>query len=294
MTRLNAGFFCKPKIHLMKTILVTTDFSANSKAGVRFAQQLSAQSGARLIFYHVIEILKPTSWNEKKYRAFASGKIKEATGKLSEFVTKTIQPSPLATPVMEFICEVGTNVPEMVSAKARKCGADLICLSTHGAGVFQRILGTNASELIAHSRLPVVVTPRKYKIKPVKKIFYACDFEDLSSEVKTVKALAQSLNAVVEAYHYDLNLNHPPFRLKLEKRMARHLAANFTFKLVKQDIDFSLNAQFLRDITRSKADMIIMFTHQKRGWLERLLTSSGAGEMVFHPRVPLLSMRKKG
>lgn len=37
----------------MKRILVTTDFSANSKAGVRFAIQLALQTKCELVFYNV-------------------------------------------------------------------------------------------------------------------------------------------------------------------------------------------------------------------------------------------------
>ncbi|MDR6782771.1 nucleotide-binding universal stress UspA family protein [Pedobacter africanus] len=36
----------------MKRILVTTDFSANSKAGLRFAIQLAAQNNYQLTFFH--------------------------------------------------------------------------------------------------------------------------------------------------------------------------------------------------------------------------------------------------
>ncbi len=37
----------------MKKILVTTDFSANSKAAIRFAIQLASQSDTALPFLHV-------------------------------------------------------------------------------------------------------------------------------------------------------------------------------------------------------------------------------------------------
>ena len=46
----------------MKKILVTTDFSANSKAGVRFAIQLASQIKCELIFYHILETLKSNAW----------------------------------------------------------------------------------------------------------------------------------------------------------------------------------------------------------------------------------------
>ena len=46
----------------MKRILVTTDFSTNSKAGVRFAIQLASQTKCELTFYNVHETLKSNAW----------------------------------------------------------------------------------------------------------------------------------------------------------------------------------------------------------------------------------------
>jgi nucleotide-binding universal stress UspA family protein len=46
------------------TLLVTTDFSSNSKAGIRFAIQLAKQTGCHLVFYHVIDRLTPTMWTK--------------------------------------------------------------------------------------------------------------------------------------------------------------------------------------------------------------------------------------
>lgn len=44
----------------MKKVLVTTDFSENSKAGIRFAIQWASQQRLSLIFVHVLHILRPT------------------------------------------------------------------------------------------------------------------------------------------------------------------------------------------------------------------------------------------
>ena len=51
-------------------ILVTTDFSTNSKAGIRFALQLAAQMPCKLVFYHIVELLTPTSWGKNETAQF--------------------------------------------------------------------------------------------------------------------------------------------------------------------------------------------------------------------------------
>ncbi len=41
----------------MKTILVPTDFSTNSKAGIRFALYLASKTPCKLVFYSAIELV---------------------------------------------------------------------------------------------------------------------------------------------------------------------------------------------------------------------------------------------
>lgn len=57
-------------LNLMEKLLVTTDFSTNSKAGIRFALQLQSQSNCSLVFYHAISVSKPTSWSDKSTNPF--------------------------------------------------------------------------------------------------------------------------------------------------------------------------------------------------------------------------------
>ena len=46
-------------------LLVTTDFSANSKGAIRFAQTLAKQTeNIEVIFYHAIHVMKPIRWSD--------------------------------------------------------------------------------------------------------------------------------------------------------------------------------------------------------------------------------------
>ncbi len=48
------------------TLLVTTDFSTNSKSAIRFALQLATQMDCKLVYYHVLEFMTPLAWHESK------------------------------------------------------------------------------------------------------------------------------------------------------------------------------------------------------------------------------------
>ena len=51
----------------MKKILVATDFSNNSKAGLRFALQWSTREKLELIFLHALHILRPIQWTDSYF-----------------------------------------------------------------------------------------------------------------------------------------------------------------------------------------------------------------------------------
>ena len=70
----------------MTKILVTTDFSANSKAAVRFAIQLASQHKYELTFFHSYYILKPFSWNDVEFENYEREAATKISTELERFV----------------------------------------------------------------------------------------------------------------------------------------------------------------------------------------------------------------
>jgi nucleotide-binding universal stress UspA family protein len=70
----------------MKKILVTTDFSGNSKTALRFAIQLASQCEVALTFLHVHHIMRMTSWNEATYAEYKKNEMTKAQRALEQFV----------------------------------------------------------------------------------------------------------------------------------------------------------------------------------------------------------------
>ena len=71
----------------MKKILVATDLSANSKAGLRFAIQLATQNNYKLTFFHVYRILRPTRWSDAVFTSFENTEHEKIKRSLSKFVS---------------------------------------------------------------------------------------------------------------------------------------------------------------------------------------------------------------
>ena len=90
----------------MKKILVTTDFSDKSKAGLYFAIQLFTQNKCELTFLNVHHIPTPTAWNIVRIEEYQKEQTGIIQAKLKNFVEKICDD--LNNPVsnMKFVVQV--------------------------------------------------------------------------------------------------------------------------------------------------------------------------------------------
>jgi nucleotide-binding universal stress UspA family protein len=277
----------------MKKILVTTDLSVNSKSGIRFALQLAKQTHCELHFYHAVQILKPTSWSDGRYKNFQAEKIAEFTARVTGFVKNVSERNELPLSSFKVIVQVGTRVPEMIIETAKKLKAAFVCMGTHGAGRIQKILGNIASELITTSEIPVIIVPKNYRAKPISRLFFACDFAMISKEMPVVEQLRHELNAELGVFHYDYLLHVQENRKKLEKKSMKFQNSSTTFHFKRQEIEHSLSKHLEKDIQKEKPSLVILFTKQNRNWFDRFFMQGETTELAFHAKVPLLTFRKK-
>jgi nucleotide-binding universal stress UspA family protein len=277
----------------MKHLVVTTDFSANSKAGLRFAIQLSKQTGCRISFFHCIEIMKPTKWSDKRYEEYAKAEIEKAVNKLEKFADALLEESKLGNQPYSFVVEIGLNPDERVTAYAKEVKADAIVSATRGAGAVKKLFGTNASRLINHSSVPVIIVPSSYKAKAIQSIWYASDFENIAGELKTVQAFAASSGLTLSVNHYNYLLNEAKTAQVLNKVVSKYQKPGTDFKLRQLSLDHSLTHYMERDIKKEKPSLVALFTKQNRNWFSRLFLGSNSAEMSFATHTPLLIFRKK-
>ena len=147
-------------------ILVTTDYSVNSNAGIRFAIQLASEHRFSLVFLHVIELLIATRWNDVKAKIHADPVIRYEQEKLEKFVKDTIRRS--KGKISRFECSVryGAPVSRAIIDFAVERKVNFICMATRGAGRVRRIIGTHTSAVIDRSLLPVFAARRTTGVRP--------------------------------------------------------------------------------------------------------------------------------
>jgi nucleotide-binding universal stress UspA family protein len=278
---------------MAKKILVTTDLSSNSKAGIRFAMQLAAQNGSALIFFQVIEQVKPTSWSKERYQKFADEEISRKQEELRRFVQSTYKQAGLTPGTIEVVVGMGTPVDKTIIEYAKTRKADLICMSTRGAGMIRRIVGTYTSALLMHSPIPVVAVPATYRRLPIRHVLYSTDLSDLKNELKQVKNFADPLQARLSVLHYDYAYDAEAANRVVAKAVPAGKDGAVKVLIKKPDLAMSLAEHLNADTRRMKPSVVVLFTRQNRAWFDRLFLPSQTTDLSFDTKVPLLVFRKR-
>ena len=178
----------------MKKILVPTDFSANSKSGVRFAIHWASQQKIELVFVNVLYILRVTRWSDAYFAKYAAQEEKLCRIKFEKFIAGIYRQMNVKVGKYSTVIIEGISADISILDYCRKTsGIDYICISTRGDGKFKKIFGTNTGNLITKSEIPVLAVPQNYKVADIKSILYATDLRNYTTEIEKVVAFAQHL-----------------------------------------------------------------------------------------------------
>lgn len=276
------------------TILVPTDFSAASRAGMRFAIQWARQQDAKLVFAHVLRILRMTDWSDKQFEAFMTAEKTLYSRRLRKLAEEICRPKLVGRQ------DYSTEVLEGPSAditltelSAKRPGIDLICMATRGAGKLKKLFGTHTGNLVLRSEIPVVAVPAGYRSKPIRRILYATDLTDYRSELSRVVQITRALKAEVTVVH-------------LSQRGEIRLDPAIVTRVWQEEFDYPLQLHYenadpalsLADnlqaaIRKLKPSLVVMFTDRQRTLFQRVFYPSQTENLSFHLKVPLLVMGKK-
>jgi nucleotide-binding universal stress UspA family protein len=145
---------------MFKSILVATDGSGPSRRAIKRAVQLAREQKARLTGFYVGPPWQPAAYAEFVPPATLSPKQHEAAvKKAAERYLGVIRKAASAARVRCRTYFVMDEYPysEIVRA-AKRYRCDLIVMGSHGRrGISRLILGSQASKVLAHSTIPVMV-----------------------------------------------------------------------------------------------------------------------------------------
>lgn len=146
----------------MQKIFVTTDFSTNSKAAIRFAIQFAKENQSEIVFYNIFEGIADNNWDPNK--KLASHKEERLT-KLNKFIETIYKENSIKPGSFKCIVDIGIDTKNLILSSAKKNKVNYICISSRGGGILKKLLGSTTSALIELSPIPVIVVPKNFRIK---------------------------------------------------------------------------------------------------------------------------------
>jgi nucleotide-binding universal stress UspA family protein len=275
----------------MRKILVTTDLSNNSKAGVRFAISLASQGHFDLTFLHVYSTLVPTGWSNSKKISYQNEVSNKTQLTLETFVDRMYKKMNFTNKKIKCVIESSGLTDPAIIEYASRNQFDFICCSTRGAGKFERFFGTNTANLILNSKVPVIAIPHNHRTKTIKNILYASDVVNLQLELKKVITLAKLLNAKVELLHF-LNPLESVDSGNIKTSVKKFTKYKVQMSIKTRDPINTLIADIEDAIKSTKPSLLIMFTDLNRSIFQRIFLSGKAAEYAYNPKVPLLVFNK--
>jgi len=277
----------------MKKVLVPTDFSPNSKSGIRFSIHWASQQRIELVFVHVLNILRATRWSDTYYEKYAKEEKALCSTKFKKFIADIYRQMKKEPGKHDTLIIEGISADISILDYCRKTtGIDCICVSTRGAGKFEKIFGTNTGNLITKATIPVLAVPKNYKVADINSVLYATDLRNYAAEIKKVVAFAGPLKTQIEVVHFT-----SPGIFSLDKKLIeavfkKQFKYGFKLDFEKNDTRHSFIENLQKQISIRKPSVVVMFTDQKRTFFQKVFLSSKSEELSFDAKVPLLVFNK--
>ncbi len=269
-------------------IIVTTDFSENSASGLRMAASLASVLHAELHFLHVAFFPGKPEEDAASHKAWVKKGMEELNERLRAFVKPFLKYFDRQDTVKYHVVE-SFLVESAILNLQKKIKADLICISTRGAGKLPKLLGTTAGNLIARSPVPVIVVPFDYKMRPLKSVVHFCDLENPAREIKQLVGITETLNLKTELVHF----TSPSGKGKAEEKIARLVKDENIRTVVLPMAGSSLSKNMLAYTEKMNPSLVAVFTRERKTFLQRIFNSSRSEELAFHTKTPLLVFHKK-
>lgn len=276
----------------MDKILVTTDFSSNSKAGLRFAIQLASQHKFELTFFHSYYIANLTSMSDAVFADYERKEADKIQKKLNQFVAAVYRDIDVVSKNKKCVINSAVFADSNVREYAQENKFSFICISTRGSGKLKKIFGTNTSSLISHSIVPVIAVPHIYRRSDIKSVIYASDLVNLKNELKKVIEFTKPLKAKVEILHFNYPTDITTNKNTIDELVKKNAKHNIKLHIENINLARSLISNIEAVIKQSKPSMVIMFTQQNRSFFDKIFFSSNSANYSFKAKVPLLVFNK--
>jgi nucleotide-binding universal stress UspA family protein len=278
-------------MHIMKTIIVATDFSAVATNAMNYAADLAKEINASLLLFHAYQV--PVSMAEVPVVLVSAEELrKDAEEKLAEL--KSAIGHITSNSVKVYLEARLGDVVDELETLCDHIRPFAVVMGTKGATGLEKVLfGSTTLVAIRHLTWPVIcVPPGKEFGKGIRKVGFACDFKQVVNTTPTeqIKDLVKEMHAEFHVLNVDHKDRHfkasTPEESLMLHTMFEELRPSYHF-IDHEDIERGIN-QFAEE---NNLDLVITIP-KKHKLLDGLFHKSSSRQLVFESHVPVMCVHE--
>ena len=270
----------------MKTILVPTDYSATANNALSYAMELAKINKAKIILFHAYHIPIPTTdmpvflLSPQELEKENKAKMKKLQNQLTRKYGTKIK--------TETVINSGF-APDEILDIIKKKKADTVVMGIKGSGkLTEALIGSTTVSVMKKADCPLIIVPDKAKFKQIKKIIFACDYEQMKdySVLKPLRELAETNNAEILIFNVNDSRVHP---------VAKDAYFDACFKNVKHTFWFSDNnniVEAINEFAKKNNGALIAMVGHKYSFPENIFHKSRTKDIAFHSKTPIFSLHE--
>ncbi len=273
----------------IKNILVPVDFSECSKNALKNAMVLAKLSEANLTLLNAFHVPVPHSpVGTATIVQTLAHEVEEVA--LEDFENLKKEFPELEELKCKCIVEHGFAI-ERILAGINTYKADLVVMGTVGAsGVEEVVLGSNTNRIIKQATIPVLAIPQNASVKEIKNIVLASDYGEIKDyeRLSAIRTIVNLFNANLHVIHIGTEPTIKDESVVGARSLERALKGiNKSYSYINHD---NFEEALFKYVDDHNIDMVAMMPRE-HNWIERILMTSHTRKIVFHTKVPLLTVK---
>ncbi len=270
------------------TALVPVDFSEIANHALQHAVQVAKHFNNNLALLHVIE--------ESKLPSFLSFG-KDSTSGQTEIAEKMNAIAGEIKSQHNIECKVVIKtgrIYKTIAETATELGCDSIIMGSNGAAGFEQVIGSNASRVISHAEVPVIVVKSNERpFRGYKNIVFPLDLTmESRQKVKWAIHIGKSYKSTINILTYRIGDEFLDNKLKLGMRQVERLLEENGIEYnveILEKMDGNFAEETLRFAEKIDADLLMIMTQSEdKGFSEYIIGTYAQQIVNKSQQVPVI------
>ncbi len=275
----------------MKTIIVPTDFSPIATNAMNYAADMAQAINASITLLHVYQV--PVSMTEVPVVMVSVDELKKGSEEKLRELKADLEHVSSGKLKVYTESRLGNTVDELEDL-CQHLQPFAVVMGTKGSTGLERILfGSTTLTAIKHLKWPVIVVPpgKEYG-KGIKKVGFACDFQEVVETTPTdyIKSLVSEMHAELHVLNVDYQGKHfepeTPEQSLLLHTLLEDMNPNYHF-INHEDIEDGLN-----DFSEKNNLDLLITIPKKHKLLEGIFKPSSTKQLLVQSKVPVMCVHE--